>query len=399
MLDFDELRQKLNNADSQVKKNIGHLGTMAKDAERVSLVAKNAHIIITDIDRKFEQATKLTKIDISFLFLAIALQVVRQYFFTNFEERQDHNDAAKDAKGKEEKKFGKETKDEKIERMNAKHKWYHPSIKEVTFNPVPFDQTTGLEGIGGAFEHRAKTPGHDAILGYIFGTANIATATLTVWTMQSFHVKYGNIGTKRKPKVTNNAEIHKIFNHLIKRLTEEEDGKIITGISLFREAMHLKSDIGSKVSLPVPIVTTFSPDFAKEIAKFGIDAANLETVGKQAIYAGLINTVIAMIHRLIYEKNGAGDLLQYEVRTRKILTYSNIVASASNLLVVAIWSLVGAINENNDTVKKALRYLDIGGLLITVYRIVTDTKFISKIKQEFLEKEFYNAVMGDDFDF
>jgi len=399
MLDFDELREKINNADSRMKKNIGHLGTMAKDAERVSLVAKNAHIIITDIDRKFEQATKLTKIDILFLFLAIALQVVRQYFFTNFKERLDHNDAAKNAKEKEEKKFGKETKDEKAERMNANHNWYHPSIEEVIFNPVPFDQTMGLEGIGGAFEHRAKTPGHDAILGYIFGTANIATATLTTWTMQSFHVKYGDVGTQRRPMVTNNAEIHKIFDHLIKRLTEEEDGKIITGVSLFKEAMHLKSDVDSKVSLPVPIVTTISPDFAKEIAKFGFDVANLKTVGKQAIYAGLINTLIAIIHRLIHENNGAGDLLQYEVRTRKILTYSNIVASASNLLLVAITSLVGAIGEDPDTVKKALSYLDIGGLLVTVYRIVTDTKFISKIKQEFLEKEFYKEVMGDDFNF
>jgi len=40
MLDFDEIEQKLNNADFHMKKNIGHLGTMAKDAERVSVVAK-----------------------------------------------------------------------------------------------------------------------------------------------------------------------------------------------------------------------------------------------------------------------------------------------------------------------------------------------------------------------
>jgi len=327
------------------------------------------------------------------------LQVVRQYFFTNFKERLGHNDAAKDAKSNEEKILGKETKTDREDRMNSTHRWYHPSIEEVTFNPVPFDQTMGLEGLGGAFEHRAKTPGHDAILGYIFGTANIATATLTAWNMQSFHVKYGDVGTQLKPMVTNNAEIHKIFQHLVERFINEEDGKIITGISLFREAMHLKSDVDSKVSLPIPIITTISPDFAKEIAKFGFDVANLKTVGKQAIYAGLINTFIAMIHRLIHENNGAGNLSLYEVRTRKILTYSNIVASASNLLAVAIISLIGVIGENPDTVKKALSFLDIGGLLVTVYRIVTDTKFIEQIKQEFLEKEFYNIVMGDDFDF
>jgi len=407
MLDFDELRSTLNDVDSSMKKNISHLGTMAKDAERVSKIARDAPFVINDIDRKFEEVTKLTRIDITFLFFAVALQVVRQYFLTNFKERQDHNDAAKDAKKKEEKKFGKETKEQKKERMNAKHKWYQPSIEEVTFNPVPFDQTVGLEGLGGAFEHRAKTPGHDAILGYIFGTANIATATLTAWNMQSFHVKYGDVGIQRRPMITNNADTEKVFEYVKKRLIDEGmEGKAIIAISLFREVMHLKSDVGSKVSLPVPIITTISPDFAKELAKYGIDVANLRTVGNQFIYAGLINTIIAMIHRLIYENNGAGCLSLYEVRTRKILTYSNLIATTSNILYVAINAvpkMVEAAEFGPGAMIAAaaddLKYLDIGGLIVTLYRLISDTKFISQIKQEFLEKEFYNVVMGDDFDF
>jgi hypothetical protein len=59
----------------------------------------------------------------------------------------------------------------------------------------------------------------------------------------------------------------------------------------------------------------------------------------------------------------------------------------------------GLATKNDQMVKKALSYLDIGGLLVTLYRIVTDYQFIKKIKQEFLEKEFYNIVMGDDFNF
>lgn len=35
-------------------------------------------------------------------------------------------------------------------------------------------------GIGSGFTHRAKTLGHDHILGWIFGTMNIATSTITV---------------------------------------------------------------------------------------------------------------------------------------------------------------------------------------------------------------------------
>jgi hypothetical protein len=400
MLDFDELRTTVNDTDSQMKKNIGHLGTMAKDARRVSEVAKNAAVIIDNIDRQFEEKTKLIKIDIGFLFLAVALQVVRQYLVTNFKERVDDGEAAKDAKKIEKTVLGKETGAEKADRMNSSHLWYHPSLEEVMFNPVPFDQTAGLTGLGGAFEHRAKTLGHDPILGYIFGTANIATSTLTTWDLQSFHIKYGEIGGGFKPMGTNHADTGKVFHYAKERLLNEgEEGKIIMAVSLFREVMHLKSDVNSKVSLPVPLVSSLSPDFAKTLARYGINIANIKTVGRQVTYAILINYVIALLHRLIYESNGGGNLSYYEVRTRKILSYSNAIASASNLIVVSILAAVGAVRKDPLLVKKAVEYLDIGGLLVTVYRIATDSNFIGQSKREFLEKEFYNAVMGDDFDF
>ena len=47
----------------------------------------------------------------------------------------------------------------------------------------------------------------------------------------------------------------------------------------------------------------------------------------------------------------------------------------------------------------ALRYLDIGGLMVTVYRIATDGKFIRRIKQEFIEQEFYAQIRGTEYDF
>jgi hypothetical protein len=400
MLDYDDLRDTLNDIDSEMKKINNNLGIMAKDAERVSKIAGNASSVINDIDRKFEQATHLTGIDATFLFLATALQVVRQYFITNFKERMDHDDAAKDSKKTEKKVLGTETGEEKSDRMNDTHSWYRPSIEEVTFNPVPFDQTAGLEGLGGAFEHRAKTPGHDAILGYVIGTANIATSTLTTWEGQSFHVKYGTVGTFLKPMITNNAKTELVLKYSSEKIYKEGlESKAIMAIALFREAMHLRSDVNSKVSLPVPIITTISPDLAKEIAKYGIDVANLKTIGKQAIYAGLINTIIAMLHRLMYDYNNPGNLTHYEVRTRKILSYSNLIATTSNILAVGIMAGVGAKIDDNELIKKALSYADIGGLMVTLYRLITDSVFIGKIKQEFLEKEFYNIVMGDGFDF
>jgi hypothetical protein len=88
------------------------------------------------------------------------------------------------------------------------------------------------------------------------------------------------------------------------------------------------------------------------------------------------------------------------VRTRKILSYSNIIASVSNVIAVGIMSIVAVKTDDKlITLKKALSYIDIGGLLVTIHRLITDTIFITEIKREFLEKEFYNVVMGDDFDF
>jgi hypothetical protein len=400
MKKYDALRKQLNDAASGAKTALGNLNTVADEAGRISRVARDAHIIIEDIDKQFEEKTKLTKVDIGFLFFAVALQVARQYFFTNFKERTGHNEAAKDAKQIERTILGKETKSDGTDRKNSTHSWYRPSLPEVMFNPVPFDQTTGLEGLGGAFEHRAKTPGHDAILGYIFGTVNIATSTLTTWTMQSFHIKYGDVGSILKPMGTNNANTVLVFDHTIKRLTDEGvEGKIIMAVSLFREVMHLKSDINSKVSIPIPIVSSISPEFAKQIAGYGLDIANIKTIGKQAVYAALINTLIAMLHRLLYDETKSGSLSLYEVRTRKILSYSNVIASASNLIAVALVAAIGLKAGNEKLVKKSLEYLDIGGLLVTLYRIVTDYQFIKKIKQEFLEKEFYNRVYGAEYDF
>ena len=81
---FDDLRNKMTKIDSDMNTNTDRLNQISNETARVSATAKNVHIIIEDIDSNFKKATKLNKLDISFLFLATALQCVRQYFLTNF---------------------------------------------------------------------------------------------------------------------------------------------------------------------------------------------------------------------------------------------------------------------------------------------------------------------------
>lgn len=312
----------------------------------------------------FANKTKLNKIDLGFLFTATALQCVRQYFLTPFRERVDDQTAAKNTDGKIE------------EHSNRTHKYYTPSIEEVISNPVPFDANIGADGAlkgGGLFGHRGATPGHDPILGYIFGTANIATSTLTNYNMQSYHIKTGNNG---RDEFKENANTLKVFQSVGDKLKSSDPryGRTVVGAALAKEFIHLKSDIGSKKSLPVPVIGTLDPSLASDLAEYGIDAANIMDFCKQAAFSILINTIISMMHGLYGSFWGETKLEEgkklHLVRTRKILLYSNLIATSSNILATAL-------NEQ-------WKYFDLGGLAVTLYRIWSDTNFIYKIKLEYL---------------
>ena len=60
----------------------------------------------------------------------------------------------------------------------------------------------------------------------------------------------------------------------------------------------------------------------------------------------------------------------YEVKTRKIILLSNTIATTSNAIYVAL--------------SKDYKKLDAGGMLVTLYRLISDKKFISKVKEEFI---------------
>ena len=75
----------------------------------------------------------------------------------------------------------------------------------------------------------------------------------------------------------------------------------------------------------------------------------------------------------------------YEIRTRKILSYSNALAVGSNVVVTAI--------TNN------LTKLDVGGILVALHRFISDYQFIQDIKRDFLKKEIYNQIVGKPYNF
>ncbi|WP_288957965.1 hypothetical protein [uncultured Treponema sp.] len=378
-----------------------------------------------EINEEFARVTKLTKLDISFLFLATALQCCRQYLLTNFKERLNDQDAANDAKeelkSKNEKEFaeyeGTFTREEKL---NIKNHLYNPTLEEIVKNKVPFDINFGAKEIGSdisKFGHRFSVLGHDPILGLIVGTANIATRTITDYKFQSYHVQFGinKVGTVQD-KITCNAQTKLVFKYCKRKmfdegsdlkelLKKEEDpinlfnegsnGKLKIAVSLIKEIIHLKSDVRSTQSLPIPFISLKDPELAKQLSDYGFDAENIATVGKQATYSIMINSIIKMLHRLFYNQEKDINLDLYQVRTRKILLFSNLIATTSNVLIVAIGASIGAASSNPDLVKNSLKKLDIGGFMVTMYRLVSDSNFILKIKQEFLENKLYEKTQKE----
>lgn len=371
--------QKRSAAISQsVDAHLKNMDTIIAESARTADVATHSEQIIDGIEQQFEKCTGLNKLDVSFLFTAVALQVARQFFLTSFPERLDDKTASQQAKGRAE------------EHSNRVHRYYNPSLEEIISNPVPFDANIGANGAlagGGRMGHRVTALGHDPILGLFVGTANIATSTLTNKDLQSYHIYTSN----KRDYFRNNARTDKVFSKTGEKLLHEGiDGKTCVAASLLKEIIHLKSDLYTKNSLPLPIVSVINASLATQLADYGLDMANVVTVGKQATYAILVNTLIAMIHMLFYDES-IGNRRLYEVKTRKILSYSNIIASTSNLLYVGGNTITGN--------AAAIQKLDIGGLLVTLYRITTDARTIRQIKREFLEQEFFAQIRGTEYDF
>jgi hypothetical protein len=368
-MNSDDFRKRQNAIMGSLENTVSDLKKGYNEASRVRNIVENTGKTLDDLDEQFCRRTGLTKVDMGFLFVAIGLQIARQYLLTKFPQRLDGQSAAKSTSGHGE------------EHSNRQHRYYNPSLDEIITNPVPFDANIGSNGAlsgGGRMGHRVTAIGHDPLLGLIFGTANITTATLTTSSFNSYHI-YTNTGGRDYFK--NQARTDLVLSNTVNKLLNcGIEGKTIVGASLMKEIIHLKSDINTKHSLPLPVVSAINPKLASELAGYGLDIANILAVGKQATYATLINTMIAMVHGLLFEGISAMDRKLYEVRTRKILSYSNLVASSSNIAVVAITGDMSS--------------LDLGGLAVTIYRLITDRKFIREVKEEFIFGSYRDMIMG-----
>lgn len=271
-------------------------------------------------------------------------------------------------------------------------KWSHrksekyPTWLEIIYDGVPYDVSVGSPKFGVNMEagyHRLHTLGHDPLLGWIFGTMNIISSTITLKDFRTY-----KISSIPKPKhwdyQTNLLDGFRMAIESIK----EDDKRLPAAV--FAQAIHLKSDAFTKTGLPIPVLETFAPDLAGNLYKNNYDSLclvkDIGVIGAQTVVAILINMIITLIHGLYYDPKKYSNRDLYEVKTRKILMYSNLLSTVSNVIWVGGNAIVG--NE------AALRDLDIGGIIVTMYRLVNDSKFIQTVKEEFVFGGFNRMIQG-----
>lgn len=344
---------------------------------------------LDSIEEQFSKKTSIVnKIDLSFLALAIALQVTKSLIFPYVveqfdygksfdpEERLEHNDKSIEKSHKE---ANDKFRNKHIRQHETRH-WIN-----ILYQTVPYDITKGSKDLGinmGGKYHRLYTLGHDPILGWIFGTANILTDCIT---FNNFHTnRISRIdpvtGAKKMVITPENVFLGKMFSECYNKIKADP---LNLPAALFAQAQHLKSDEFTKLGLPVPTLSSINEDFASKLYSENYDALcfarDVKIVGASFIISRLFDMIISLTHGL-FRKDGEDQDL-YEVRSRKILLISNAIASSSTIINTAITS-----NPKN---------LDIGNLLNTMTHLFTDIRFILKIKQEFIENEIAERVQKE----
>lgn len=397
----EEFLKRRNAIATESKALWQEIGEHRSEEKRVINVLHNAEEILNQLDKTFEERTSLTKVDASILMLATALQLIRIYMLPKFQEkfqdddRLDHNDdTIKDMEKEEIEAYKKKHKNWKSKKSEKGYR----SWQEIAFTiKVPYDATRHSgEGFndrnmhGG--QHRVKTLGHDPILGWIFGVANILTDTITIcpeYKLGEKNVRIPYIETYTVDMDSNFCWKERTTNRSIFKNSHESIGedKHRLYAALFSQGLHLTSDKYTKMGLPIPFLSLIDQDKAYEIYKEGYDYLDylydtqiLRRTIKSASQAIFINMIIGALHKFFYNPKKDFDKELYNVRTRKIILYSNMIATSSDIIQTAYRTHAG---DNN-----AIKNFDLGGFLVTVYRLITDTKYIMKIKEEFIFNEW-----------
>jgi len=340
----DRILHKLDDTVSALEKG-------GKEAGRIREIAGNTDQILDDLDKQFCTQTGLTRTDAVFLFLAAGLQIARQYLLSNEKCRLTASQ-------------GDKMVDKAL--SLAPPDWTEVLTQSVPYDAIKTGPHVSRSGLGGT-THRYRTLGHDPIFGWIFGTANIMTNSLTKTDFETWQVK--DMCLIRHYPLGAAGMLERAVSYSV-------DNPRLLAVSVARQAIHFGSDYFTKQGLPVPAISMVDNALAqKMLSEWHID---MWSITRGMALAAFINQLIAFMHQLFCKGETEMERNLYEVRTRKILSYSNFIASSSNIAVAAI--------------TKDMQKLDVGGMAVTIYRLITDAKFIRQVKEEFIFGKYRDMI-------
>lgn len=405
------IRERVNKNISDIYQSTNRIDSIADTFEKAADLAQNADYVISDIEKQFNQYTGiLNKKDQAFLWVAVGLQCVRWILQPKIEilDKIEPNnsdritaDEGKKLEKKENSDWYNKNKDKEVKEGE------YLTWQEYFTNAVPYDAMYGTEdiyiaGIGEKNKnfcgnnHHAATLGHDPILGYIFGTFNIMTSTITFHRLDllSRIVDY--------PYVTKqNISPLEIIKQVIE--SEKED-KLRIPAAVTRQALHLQSDEYTKMGLPIPLLNAKrqqellkkgwnSKELDKLLSQLNESSTkNITTVGIQLAISSIISIIIYSLHSLMYDENSDGEFDLYSVRTSKIIKYSNIIADGLNIGAVSAGTIGGIYTKNKNLIQKSVSLMDIGGYINTINSIIYNKKIQNRIEEEFLSQNWSEYV-------
>ncbi len=394
---------------------------IAEESNRVADVAHNSEKILADLDREFESQTGLEGKDVKFLFAAIGLQMARIVILnelTKTETAGSQNRNETKLHEFQEKLLGKFNSG-----VGVQEKPYYASMEHIiTKMGVPYDATAPLSeeslqtllGKNRTWDfdlerliptekiklfkganHRFSTLGHDPILGLIFGTGNIMTNTITCVGTPVFTEKIGVpvlttnhvvfTSDFKDPRIATYGSTAVMLKSTIDR-TKEQPSAFVA--SLIKQIIHIGTDLYTPCGIQIPGSNLILSKREVEKVTRYISAGDIIKIGTSAKLAELINLLISTLHILTYDATSGISRDLYSVKTRKIILYSNLIASGSNVLWVT-----GNMAAGNE---EAIKELDIGGLIVTLKRLMTDTEYIRQVKEEFVFGEFNKRIQGEE---
>ena len=422
-MSIEELRVKRAKLKENSDITLSNMQKIADESYRVADVAHRSREILDNLDKEFEMQTGLQGNDIKFLFAAVGLQLARIVILNELTKTETAGSG-----NRNETKLH-EFQEKLLKKFNSgeavKDRPYYASMEHIiTRAGVPYDATasltnTSIEKMLGkdrswdidlnslipdekfslfkGANHRFATLGHDPILGLIFGTANIMTNTITcvktpvvvggmvLPVLTTNHVVYTS--NFKDPRIATYGSTAIMLQRAIER-TKDQPSAFVA--SLIKQIIHIGTDLYTPFGIQIPGANLILSNTDAEKLTIYVSAGDIIKIGASAKLAELINLLISTLHMLMYDASMSISRELYSVRTKKIIMYSNAIATGSNVLWVGGNILAG--NEG------AIKQLDIGGLIVTIKRLISDTEYIRQIKEEFVFGGFKNMIRGTDLE-